>query len=200
MKNKDIYKKTRTKIKHFMQKAIFIFIITVILLGISITALANGAIRVENCNKCEEYSSLLGKEINSFIELDTDPKKTVSTQVTSAINEYRKEIIDLQSHTDVEKRSLENEIILAYTKGNAAGRLAWVYYYNIYTFSAESSIDKINAKYASFASSIKNAVQHTVLSAECEVMLNELNRLIFTERAKNLALPSRPNIRNGGSL
>ena len=190
MKNKDIHKKTRTKIKHFMLKSIFIFIITVILLGISITVLANSAIRVENCNKCEEYSSLLGKEINSFIELDTDPKKTVSTQVTSAINEYRKEIIDLQSHTDVEKRSLENEIILAYTKGNAAGRLAWVYYYNIYTFSAESSIDKINAKYASFASSIKNAVQHTVLSAECEVMLNELNRLIFTERAKNLALPS----------
>ncbi len=190
MKIKDIYANPKIKRKHFAIIFALLFAIAASLSAIPVAGLESSAIRVENCNMCEEYSQALGKEINSFIELDSDPKKTVSTQVTSAINEYRKEIIDLQSHADVEKRSLESEILLAYTKGNAAGRLAWVYYYNIYTFSSDASANKISAKYASFATSIKNSTQHTVLSAECEVMLNELNRLIFTERAQNLALPN----------
>ena len=189
MKNKDFMQKSTWKSLGFSSKLATVLLIVILFITLSVKVLANSTFRVENCNKCEEYSQQLGKEINNFIELDTEPTKTVSTQVTAAVNEYRKEIIDLQSHPDVEKRSLENEILLAYTKGNTAGQLAWVYYYNIYTFESSISTDKINSKYASCQNQISNATQHTVLSAECKVMLDELNRLVYTERAKNLALP-----------
>lgn len=188
MKNKGLTEKNKKKRSRISHKILTVFFICILFICLPVGIYANNSFRVENCNKCEEYSQKLGKEINDFIALDEEPTKAVSTQVTSAVNEYRKYIIDLQSHPDVEKRSLENEIILYYTKGNAAGRLAWVYYYNIYTFEIGVSSDKINAKYTSCKSAIENATQHTVLSAECEVMLDELNRLIYTERAKNLAL------------
>ena len=190
MKIKDFTPKKRSRRKRYALSVALLFMLAAALLTFSISSLANGTFRAENCNNCEVHSQKLGKEINAFIELDTDPKKTVSSQVTAAINEYRKQIIDLQSHPEVEKRSLENEIQLAYTKGNAAGRIAWVYYYNIYTFESSTSVDKINAKYASCKNAIASATQHTVLSPECEVMLDELNKLILSERAKNLALPS----------
>ena len=189
MENKEFRKKSRIAKKLNTLNIVTIFLIICAMFTLSVGIYANGSFRVENCNKCEEYSALLGEEINSFISLDTEPTKTVSTQVTSAINDYRKEIIDLQSHPDIEKRSLENEILLAYAKGNTAGQIAWVYYYNVYTFDSNVSADKISAKYASCQSRIKNAEQHSVLMAECKVMLDELNRLIYTERAKNLALP-----------
>ena len=190
MKNKDFSQKI-LKLKHlFWLKSITVLIIITMLFLPSIMISANNEFRVENCNKCEEYSQKLGQEINAFIELDTEPQKTVSSQVTAAINEYRKKIIDLQSHPDVEKRSLENEILLSYTQGNAAGRIAWVYYYNIYTFTSNVSADKINAKYESCKTVIANSTQHSVLAAKCEVMLDELNKLIYTERVKNLALPN----------
>lgn len=190
MKTQIFKGKSKSVVSRATQVFTAISITLICIFSIFTSAFAESAIRVENCNMCESYSQKLGSEINDFIMLDTEPNKTVSSQVTASINEYRKEIIDLQSHPDVEKRSLENEILLSYSKGNAAGRLAWVYYYNIYTFDNDLSIEKINAKYTSFKASIANAAQSSVLSAECEVMLDELNRLIFSEKAKNLALPS----------
>ena len=189
MKNQEIIQKSGIKKKSSALKFFTIFLLIVIFLTVSVGISANNSIRVENCNKCEEYSEQLGKEINSFIELDTEPTKTVSTQVTTAINEYRKAIIDIQSHPEIEKRSLESEILLAYTQGNTAGQLAWIYYYNVYTFESNASADKITAKYVSCKNRIANATQHSVLLAECSVMADELNSLIYTERAKNLALP-----------
>ena len=190
MKNNDISKKLTRKIRYLKLSVITVFILIITLFALSVTIFADNAFRVENCNKCEEYSQKLGEEINRFIELDSEPTKTVSTQVTASINEYRKKIIDLQSHADVEKRSLENEILLAYTQGSTAGQIAWVYYYNIYTFDSSLSVDKINVKYSAFKSAISNATQYTVLAAECNVMLDELNELIYTQRALNLALPN----------
>ena len=184
-----VFKGKSKSVKKRIAKIPILLLLTVIcIFSISVSAFAENAIRVENCNMCESYSQKLGEEINEFILLDTEKNKTVSTQVTLAINEYRKEIIDLQAHPDVEKRSLESEIRLAYSKGNAAGRLAWVYYYNIYTFENQLSIDKINAKYTSSKNVISSSLQSSVLTAESEVLLDELNKLVFTERAKNLAL------------
>lgn len=190
MKNKEKLSKSMRKKERYPLFVTAIFIIIIVVFTMSVTIFAESSFRVENCNKCEEYSQKLGEKINEFIELDTEPTKTVSTQVTSAINEYRKKIIDLQSHPDVEKRNLENDIKLAYTQGDTAGDIAWIYYYNIYTFDSNSSTDKINAKYSSFKAAISNATQYTVLEAESDVMMNELNRLIYTERALNLALPN----------
>ena len=190
MKNKELREITPNKKYILSLKFFTVFIAITILFSLSTAVFASSNFRVENCNKCEEYSQKLGQEINDFIELDVEPQKTVSNQVTSAINEYRKKLIDLQSHPDVEKRSLENEIVLAFTQANVAGRIAWVYYYNIYTFTSTVSSDKISAKYASYKNLISNSTQHTVLAAECDVMLDELNKLIYSERAKNLALPN----------
>ena len=190
MKNKEITQKNTVAKSLIQLRLAIVFLIISATLLLSVPIFANNEFRVENCNKCEEYSQKLGKEISDFIELDNDPTKVISSQVTSAINEYRKKIIDLQTHPDVEKRILENEILLAYTQGNTAGRIAWVYYYNIYTFNSNASADKISAKYASCKTAIANATQYTVLTAECEIMLDELNKLIYTERAKNLALPT----------
>ncbi len=190
MKNKLFSRKS----KGYTQKAILfctaLSLTVLFIFTFGISAFAENVFRVENCNKCEAYSQKLGEEINQFIELDKEPEKKISDMVTDAVNVYRKSLLDLQTHPDVEKRSLENEIILEYVKGCTAGRVAWVYYYNIYTFTSQSSIDKITAKYNEYKSRIANAEAHTVLSAECDVMLNDLNRLIFTESMQNLALPS----------
>lgn len=162
----------------------------IFILTFSVSAYANNAFNVENCNKIEEYSVKLGEEISNFIELDTNPKKELSALVSSAVNEYRKLLLELQGHPEVNERSLENEMLLTYTQGSSAGRLAWVYYYNIYTFTSDASADKISAKYEACKSVVSNASQYTVLAAECEVMLDELNKLIYTERANNLSLPT----------
>ena len=190
MKNKLFSRKS----KGYTQKAILfctaLSLTVLFIFTFGISAFAENVFRVENCNKCEAYSQKLGEEINQFIELDKEPEKKISDMVTDAVNVYRKSLLDLQTHPDVEKRSLENEIILEYVKGCTAGRVAWVYYYNIYTFTSQSSIDKITAKYNEYKNRIANAEAHTVLSAECDVMLNDLNCLIFTESMQNLALPS----------
>ena len=79
MKNKDFSQKI-LKLKHlFWLKSITVLIIITMLFLPSIMISANNEFRVENCNKCEEYSQKLGQEINAFIELDTEPQKTVSS-------------------------------------------------------------------------------------------------------------------------
>lgn len=156
----------------------------------SLTASANTDIRVENYNNCEKYLQLLGEEINAYIELDTEPSKTVSKDVTQAINKHRNELLSLQTHPDIEKRSLEKEILLAYTKGTTAGRLAWIYYYNIYAFTSDASASSVSAKYEACVSSTEASSEHTVLSAECEVLCAELNGKIYVEKAQGLAAPS----------
>lgn len=187
MKKQGFIRKIDIFKKGIQQKApIFILLLT-ILLAFPLSIVAENNFFVENSNKIKEYTGKLLEENDYFIEIDTEPTKSVSTHVATAINEYKKKMIDLQSHSDVEKRSLENEIVLSYVQGATAGRIAWVYYYNIFTFSGASA-DKISAKYASCQSIISNASEHTVLSAERDVMLNELNRLIYTERAQNLSL------------
>ncbi|MBO7303402.1 MAG: hypothetical protein J6U68_04370, partial [Clostridia bacterium] len=189
MKSKE-NKANPTKTKSLRLSAILPLIIALtFIFGLSTSISASSSFRVENYNKCEELSAELGKEISRFTELDTDPKKQVSSYVTTAVNTYRSELLSLQSHPDVDKRSLEDEMLLAYTKGVSAGKLAWIYQYNIYTFSSDDSASKIREKYESFKSAIESASKHTVLLAESEVMLDELNKLIYVERAKNLALP-----------
>ena len=190
MKSKEIQEKSKKGRLKLKGSFIAFTMLALIVFFVAVPVFADSAIRVENCNKCEEYSQKLGEEINHFIELDTEPNKIVSTQVTAAINEYRKELFNLQTHDDVENRSLLGEITLAYTKGNAAGRLAWIYYYNIYAFTSEEPTAKIAAEYDKMKASVKSATQHSVLSAQAEVMCDDLNRLIYTERAKCLSLPN----------
>lgn len=189
MKNQELKEKAKKKKSSKIFKFITLFLIMLCINTLFIEISANNAIRDENYNKSENYSKLIGEEIAQYVSLDNEPTKTVSTKVTAKINEYRKQLIDLQSHPEVEKRSLESEILLAYTKANTAGQIAWVYYYNVYTFESNTSADKITAKYVSQQNRINNAEQHSVLSAECKIMVDELNRLIYTEKAKNLALP-----------
>ena len=190
MKNKA-FKRTN---QFFRKKTKYFFFLLIILLNsffaFAVSAQASTEIRVENYNNCEKYLQKLGKEITTYTSLDTEPTKAISQDVTQAINQYRNEILALQTHKDIESRSLENEILLSYTKGLSAGHLAWIYYYNIYTFSSDVSADKITAKYESCKSVIESSTEHTVLNAEYKALAADLNSTIYAERAQNLALTS----------
>ena len=80
----------------------------------------------ENYNMTEEHSSLLGEEGNIYSSLDGTAQKEISKSVLNLINAYRKELLDLQSHPDADKRLLTKEIKLSYSKGCAAGTLGWI--------------------------------------------------------------------------
>ena len=187
MKNKAskrINQKNYSRIRNFTLLLIFVF---ATFSAFALSSSASTEIRVENYNNCEKYLQKLGKEITTYTSLDTEPNKAISNDVTQAINQYRNEILALQTHKDIESRSLENEILLSYTKGLSAGHLAWIYYYNIYTFSSDISADRITAKYESCKSVIESSTQHTVLNAEYKTLAADLNSIIYAERVQNLS-------------
>lgn len=184
---KSIFEKSSSLPK---KTATLLTLITVTLLTLAFSASASVEMRVENYNNCEKYLQKLGEEANLYIGLDNEPTKTTSGKVTEAINEYRNEILALQTHPDIETRSLEKETLLAYTKGVAAGKLAWIYYYNVYVFTSDESANRIEAKYEDCKNAVANATQYTVLEAETAVLCAELNSKIYVERSQNLALPS----------
>lgn len=190
MKIKYLSKKLKANSLTLRVPPIILLLTLTVAFTLGIRAFADNEIRVENCNKCETYAQKLGEEISYYAELDAEPTKSVSGKVTDAINLYRKAILDLQSHPEVSERTLENEIKLEYVRGSTAGRLAWIYYYNIYTFTKQASIDAITVRYNEYSSKIANSEAHSVLSAECEVMASSLNRLIFKEAMQNLAISS----------
>ena len=187
MKNKA-FKRTKKNFHSHAKKIILLLIfIFATFLTFALSVSASTEIRVENYNNCEKYLQKLGKEITTYTSLDTEPNKAISNDVTQAINQYRNEILALQTHKDIESRSLENEILLSYTKGLSAGHLAWIYYYNIHTFSSDISADRITAKYESCKSVIESSTQHTVLDAEYKTLAADLNSIIYSERVQNLS-------------
>ena len=143
---------------------------------------------VENYNLIEEYSLLLAAETNSYGALDATEEKTVSKSVATKINLYRKALLDLQSHADVESRILENEVKLAYEKGVSIGRLAWIYYYNLSTVNSEASRATLLSTYESLEAEIKSATDAAVTKAESDGLCAVMNRAVYREKIKGLAL------------
>lgn len=144
---------------------------------------------VENYNMIEEYSSSLSEEINSYADLDTSTTSDISKNVANLINIYRKELLDLQSHTDVSTRSLAKEIKLSHAKGQAIGRVGWIYYHGLTSLESEESTDTISEKFSSITDEIDASADSAVLSARSDAICTEMNKAVYTERIRALALP-----------
>ncbi len=181
--------------KHFFAYAARAALLCVLIaLGasaLSVLCFASGAknsIIVENYAMIEEYAGKLGEEINAYTSLDTTEGKSLSKNVSNEINAYRKKMLDLQSHTDVGTRSLSDEILLTHAQGTAAGRLAWIYHSNLPDIKSESSLKAVADKQTVLAAEIESAADYRVLNARADGICTEMNRAIYTERVKNLAL------------
>ena len=142
---------------------------------------------VENYNISEEYSRMLSDEISRYSELDLSAQKTVSKNVTTVINLYRKELLDLQTHPDVATRPLSKEAGLAYAKGCSVGKIAWIYFYNLSSLEGNEATLAVRTKYEVILSSVSDATDSAVLAAKCEVFCAELNSTIYCELISALA-------------
>ncbi len=149
---------------------------------------AKNGIIVENYAMIEEYAGKLGEEINIYTSLDTTDGKSLSKSVSNEINTYRKRMLDLQSHTDVGARLISDEILLAYSQGTSSGRLAWIYHSNLPDIKSEDSLAVLKDKQAVLSAEISGAADHRVLTARADGICTEMNRAIYSERVKNLAL------------
>ncbi|MBR0454457.1 MAG: hypothetical protein IIX25_02220, partial [Clostridia bacterium] len=141
----------------------------------------------ENYNMTEEYSALLGEESNLYSSLDAGVGKEVSKSVINLINAYRKELLDLQSHPDADKRLLSKEINLSYAKGCAAGTLGWIYHYNYPRLETNEAQSAVKSAYESYLAEIDGASDASVLSARAELIAAEMNREVYSQLIRELA-------------
>ncbi len=147
-------------------------------------------IRVENYNNCEKYLKKLNEEINTYSTLDKSSEKLASSAASQEIGKYKDEILTLQSHPEIEQRSLEGEILLSYSKGLAAGRLAWIYHSNISFLSDTASKDRATKLYESCIASIESLTSYAAVTAKSDSLAAQLNSSVYAERALCLTLPS----------
>lgn len=179
---------TKSILRCLYLRAFAICILTVLfILPTAATEEAQEDFLVENYNLTERYLSLLGEDASYYSSIDSDPQRTVSTSVVAAINLYRKQILDLQSHPDAATRSLEKEIRLAYSKGRAAGRASWIYFYQSARLSLEDSLAKVGACYEEQLSAIHSAKEPAVLDAEADVLCEGLNIALYRQLLLELA-------------
>ena len=141
----------------------------------------------ENYNITEEYSALLGEESNLYSSLDAGAQKEVSKSVINLINAYRKELLDLQSHPDADKRLLSKEINLSFAKGCAAGTLGWIYHYNYPRLESNEAQSATKSAYESYLAEIDGASDASVLSARAELIAAEMNREVYSQLIRELA-------------
>ena len=144
---------------------------------------------VENYNMTEQYLTLLGNEASYYSALDKDEQKLISASVVSTVNTYRKQLLDLQSHPDAASRSLENEIKLAYTKGRAAGRLSWIYFYQRARMTLSDSLASFGDEYEKSVAAIDTATDGAVLEAKSDVLCASLNNRAYTLLLRELSAP-----------
>ncbi len=141
---------------------------------------------VENYNITDKYYMALGEKINEYSELDSSPEKIVSKSVTAAVNIYRHELLELQEHPDVGNRSLSAEANAAYSKGLAAGRLAWIYNINILELHNEDSLSRVFNKYDTLCTELAAGTDFAVIDARANGMCTELNRTVYKEKIREL--------------
>ncbi len=145
---------------------------------------------VENYNITDEYYMKLGEEINSYSKLDTSEEKSISKNVTVAVNVYRKELNALQEHPDVGNRLLSAEANAAFAKGSAAGRLAWIYSYNILSLHSSEGPARVKNKYEEICQRLDAMTDSDVIVAASNGMCTELNRAAYKEKIEELKLSS----------
>ncbi len=156
------------------------------LTSISVSAEEVRDFSAENYKLTDEHYILLGEEINNYSKKDTSNENVVSKSVTNAINVYRKELTDLQTHEDVSSRLLNTEVTLSYSKGKAVGMVAWIYYYNMLEIKGEAARTHISALYESYYAEIDTSSDAGVLDRRVITICDELNREIYKEKIAEL--------------
>ena len=177
------------------KKSAFILLSALLLTLALFTALslpigANVDVRVENYNNCEKYLQKLNEEDNTYSALDKDAGKPTATAVSQVIGKCRDEILALQTHPEIEERSLESEILLSYAKGLICSRLTWIYSYNSKFLTDTASADRAAKLYESCMATAESAVAYAALITDGESLASQLNSAVYAERALCLALPS----------
>lgn len=142
----------------------------------------------ENYNISEQYSLKLSEEINYYSEHDATPQKTVSKNVLNVINIYRKELLDLQSHPDVSSRPLTKEAETIYTKGYVAGKVSWIYYYNLPSLKSAEAIDVAKKTYENFMAQINESMGSGAIDPSGDPFCAELNTVMYTRMTKELEI------------
>lgn len=171
------------------------FCLTICLIFSSLTLIVTAAsetqkseIIVENYNISEQYSLMLSEEINYYSEHDTTEQKTVSKNVLNVINVYRKELLDLQSHPDVSSRLLTKEAETIYTKGYVAGKVSWIYYYNLPSLKSAESISAAKSTYENFIAQINESIGSGAIDPSGDPFCATLNTVMYTRMTKELEI------------
>ncbi len=141
---------------------------------------------VENYNLTDGYYLQLGEKINEYAELDTSPEKAVSKSVTAAINIYRGQLMELQTHKEVGSRLLQAEADAAFAKGQAAGRVAWIYHLGLLELHTPTAQSKVLDKYTSLCTELAAGTDAAVINARADGMCTELNRTVYKEMMEEL--------------
>ena len=174
--------------------AIPLILLVFILLSLPILQISgeedDGSIIAENYKLSEEALNRLGNVSSYFNSIDTSSEKVISLKVSDVIIIYRKQLLEIPAHEDANTRILSGEIDALEEKGKAAGRLAWIYYYNIPTISNDQSVKIIDEKYTAYLAEIRGESDAAVISARADEICYEMNRAIYSEKIKNLSLES----------
>ena len=134
---------------------------------------------VENYNLTEKYSLMLSEDANKYSELDVTAHKTVSKSVLNVINRYRKELLDLQSHPEVSTRPLTKEADLIYVKGYVAGKVSWIYYYNLPSLKNADSVAEAKSVYEGFIKQINESMGSGAIDPSGDPFCAELNTVMY---------------------
>ena len=140
----------------------------------------------ENYNYSEEASKELSNEVIFYNSMDASLGSTVSQSVTDVIIAYRTALLGIGASDEAKERSLKYEIDALKAKGLAAGKLAWIYHYNLTSLSSQASMSLVKAQYTEFQSQISEMTDAEVVSAEGNLMCSKLNRLIYIEKMEAL--------------
>ena len=187
--------KTKNENRNASQKSSLrwlLLLLSVLLLPMLFCIQSSAAdLRSENLTLCEARSAELETQLASFKKIDTSEGGTYAQSVVSAVNRYRKQLLDLQSHPEIAIRSLEKEIELAFLRGTVAGRLTWIYVTNAAVAVNETESRSFLASYEALMRTLDETEELTAASPTS--FSRDLSVAIYSERIRSLAT-------NGDSL
>lgn len=174
--------------KHSRSKAVDALLLLVALLFLSLFLALPGSaadLRAENLELCKRRAAELEQQLEEFKALDDSVGGSLSQSVISSVNRYRKQLLDLQSHSEIALRSLKKEIELAFLRGSTAGRLTWIYATNAATAQNETESRSFLMAYEALMQELD--ATETLTAASPLSFSRDLNVAIYSERVRSLA-------------
>lgn len=144
----------------------------------------------DNYNLVEEKLNLISSQSEKYREKDTTESKEISQKINLVFKGYRNALIELQTSEDAYVRDLSLLINAAYARAEAAGKLSWIYYYNLSELKKDSSIEAIKEEYEGYLALLEQKTACGVIEEEAISMCNLLNRSVYTKRLEELIVDS----------